>query len=55
MILGKDLLTELGLKLRSSEHVIKVDYGPFNGSTIHMVDLGMYIFKDLNTGKVTPE
>ena len=29
--------------------------GPFNGSTTPMFDLGMYIFKYLNTGKITPE
>ena len=33
MILGQDILTELGLNLKFSEHVIKADDGPFNGST----------------------
>ena len=55
MILGRDILTELGLNLKFSEHVIEADDGPFNGSTMPMVDLGTYIFKDLNTGKFTPE
>ena len=54
MILGQDLLTELGLNLKFSEHAIEADYGPFNGSTATIVDLGTYIFKDLNTVKITP-
>ena len=33
MILGKYLFTELGLNIKLSEHVIKSDDGPFNGST----------------------
>ena len=33
----------------------QTDDGPFNGFTTPMVDLGTYIFKDLNTGKITPE
>ena len=49
MILGRYLLTELGLNLKFSEHVIKADDGPFKGSTAPMVDFGTYIFKDLNT------
>ena len=32
MIFGRDLLTELGLNLIFSEHVIEADCGPFNGS-----------------------
>ena len=55
MILGSDLLTELGLNLKFSEHVIEAYYGPFNGFTAPMVDLGTYIFKGLNTNKITPE
>ena len=54
MILGQYLLTELGLNLKFSEHFIKADYGPFNRSTTPMVDLGTYIFKYLNTEKITP-
>ena len=34
---------------------MEADHRPFNGSTTPMVDLGTYIFKDLNTGKFTPE
>ena len=54
MILERDLLTELGLNIKLSEQVIKADYGPFNGSKTPMVDLGTYIFKYLNTEKITP-
>ena len=55
MILGRDLLTELVLNLKFSRHIIKAYDGPFKGSTIPMVYLGMYEFKDLNTGKITSE
>ena len=55
MILGRDLLIELVLNLKFSENVIESDGGPFNGSTTPMVDLGKYIYKDLNTGEITPE
>ena len=41
--------------LKLSEHVIEGDDGTFNGSTTPMVDLGAYIFKCLNTGKIAPE
>ena len=51
IILVQDILTELGLNLKFSEHVIKADYVPFTGSTTPMVDLGTYIFKYLNTPK----
>ena len=55
MILGRDLLLELWLNLKLSEHVIESYDGPFDGSTTFMVDLGTYIFKYLNTGQITPE
>ena len=55
MISRRDLLTELGLNIKLSEHVIEADGGPFNGSTTHMVYLGTYIFKYLNTVKTTPK
>ena len=44
MILGRDLLTELGLNVKLSNHVIEGDGRPFKGSTAPMVDLGMYEF-----------
>ena len=55
MILGQYLLTELWLNLKLSEHVTQAAYGPVKGSTTPMVDLGMYIFKDLNTVKIKSE
>ena len=51
MILGRYLLTSLGLNLTSSEHAIEADDGPFKGSITPMVDFGTYLFKDLNIGK----
>ena len=55
MILGGYVLTEPGLKLKLFEHVIKADDGTLKGSTPPMVDLGTYVFKDLNTGKIIPK
>ena len=58
-MVGYDLRTRsiirIGIKFRWSENVIKAYDGPLNGYTTHMVDLGTYIFKVLNTGKITPE
>ena len=53
MILGIYLLTELGLNLKFSDHVIEADDGTFKGSTSPMIDLGTYEFKDLNIGNIT--
>ena len=55
MIIGWDIPIELVLNLKLSEHVIKVDDGHVKGYTTPMVDLGTYIFKDLNKGKIAPE
>ena len=55
MILGRDILRELGLNLKCSKHVIKSYDGPYIVSTASMVNLGAYVFKDLNTGKIKPE
>ena len=55
MILGRDLLTALGINLKFSDHVIEADYGPFKGLMLTMVDLGEYEFKYLNTGNITPK
>ena len=52
MILGRDILTELLLSLEFSEHVIEYDNETLKGSTIPMIYLGTYEFKDLNTGKL---
>ena len=55
MILEQDILTELVLNLKFSEQVIEADDGPFKGSSTPMVNLGTYIFKDLNEGGIKPE
>ena len=55
MILERNLLTELLLNLKLSDHVIEADDMHFKRSTAPMVDLGTNGFKDLNTGKITPE
>ena len=55
MILGRYLWTELWLNLELYEHVIEGDDRHFTGYTAPMVDLGAYIFKDLNTGEIKPE
>ena len=47
MILVQDILTELGLNLKFSEHVVEADDGLFNGSTTLIVDLGTYIFLNI--------
>ena len=52
MILGRYLWSEQGLNFKSSDHVIKGDYGHFKGYTIPMVDFGMYDFKIFNSGKI---
>ena len=54
IIIGKYLLTELGLNMKLSEHFIKVDNGPLKGSSAPMVDLGTYEIINLNTGNITP-
>ena len=54
-ILGRDLLTGLWLNLKVSEYVIEADDGTLKGSATTMVNVGTYIFKYLNTGKITPE
>ena len=52
IILGRDLLTELELNLKWSDHINKVDYGPLKGFTASMVDLCAYEFKYMNTVKL---
>ena len=44
-ILGRDLLTPLGLNLKFSDNVIEAYDGPFKESTEPMVDLGTHEFK----------
>ena len=55
VILGRYLLTALGLNLKLYDLVIEADDRYFKSSTVLMVDLGKYEFKYLNTGKITPE
>ena len=55
MILGQDILTELGLYLIFSEHVIESGDGHSKGYTTPMIYLCTYIFKYLNTDKFTSE
>ena len=43
------------IKFKNSEHVIEADDGNFKGSKAPMVDLGTYIFKYLNIGKIKPK
>ena len=54
-ILGRYLLTELGLNINIYDHVIEAHDGPLKGSTAPMVDMGRYEFKGLNAGKIIPE
>ena len=55
MILGRYLLTDLGLNLNFFDQLIEEYYGYFKGSTAPMVDMGNDEIKDLNTGNITPE
>ena len=53
MILGQDLLTELWLNLKFLNMSLNQMMELLK--TTPMVDLGMYIFRYSNTGKITPE
>ena len=53
MILGRDILTALGLNIWFSYHVIEADGGPLKGYTASMVNLGTYGFKYLETRNIT--
>ena len=55
MILGRYLLTALGLNLEISDQFIKADDGNLKVSTAPVVDMDTYEFKSLNAGKITPE
>ena len=44
MILGRDLLTELGLNSKSSKHITESYYGYFEGYSAPMVDMTTYIY-----------
>ena len=55
MILGRYLLTALVLNLKFSWSLIEAGGGTLKEYTAPLVDLGMYEFKYLNTGNITPE
>ena len=55
MILGQYIIIELAFNLEFAEHVVETDDKPFKGYITSMVDLGIYVFKDLYTGNITPE
>ena len=55
IILGIYLLTALGSNIIFSEHIIEADYRPLKRSLTPMVDLDMYEFINLDTGKIIPE
>ena len=46
MTMGKDILTSLGLNLKSSDYTTETYEGPLKGSISPLVDLGMYEFKN---------
>ena len=52
MILCRDLLTALVTNLKSIDHVIEGDYGPFKGSMAPMVYMGKYECEYLNAVKL---
>ena len=54
VILVRYLLIELGLNFNFYKHIIEGGDGPFEASMAPMIDLGVYEFKYLNTGKITP-
>ena len=55
MILGRDLLTALGMDPEFSEKIIVGSEGPYEGCQAPMVDLSNYDFKYLTENIVKPE
>ena len=55
MILGGDILTELGLNLNTSKYIIKEGDRHLKGRTTHMIDLGTYTIKDLHIINFSPD
>ena len=55
MILGRGLLTALGLDLKFSENIILGGDGPFKSCSAPMVYVSTYEFKPLTDNKVKPE
>ena len=55
MILGRDLLTALGLDIKFSENIILGGDGTLKGCSAPIVDISTYDFKPLTDNKVKPE
>ena len=55
MILGRDLLTALGLDLKLSEKIIIGGDGTYEGCPAPMIDLNNYEFKSLTDKMIKPE
>ena len=55
MILGRDLLTALGLDLKFSENLIIVIEGPYKGYSTPMDDVSNYNFKYITDKTVITE
>ena len=55
MILGRDLLTTLGLDLKFSENVIIGGEGPYKWFSSNVVDISNYDFKSITDKTVKPE
>ena len=55
MILGRDLITSLGLGLKFFDNVIIGGEGPYEGCSSPMVDVNNYEFKYITDKTVKPE
>ena len=55
MILGRDLITALGLDFKFSDNIIIGGDGPYQGCSAPMVDLSNYEVKSLTDKIVKPE
>ena len=55
MILGRYILTPLGLNIKLSDHVIKAEDAPLKGLMAPIVDMGIYELKYLTAGNITPK
>ena len=51
MILGRNVLTALGIDIKISDHTIKVGVRPYQGDMVSMVDPNYYDFKPINKTK----
>ena len=55
MILGRDLFTALGLDLKFSDNVILGGRGPYEGSSVPMVDVSNYYFVSITDKTFKPK